>query len=206
MAMPWGLTIKMTGHIMTAMKTPTVREKLLQAGLDQFHKAGFNGSSVEDITDLAGVPKGSFYNHFESKEDLAAEVVDRYCELGPSALLGDTGVSPVKRLKRYFAALSERESGYKRGCLLGNFSSELADHSEAVRRRLETAFDAWVKLVASVIKEAQGAGEVDSKLKPEQLASVLLSTFEGALLRARAANDPKALKEFLGIGFSRLIG
>jgi TetR/AcrR family transcriptional regulator, transcriptional repressor for nem operon len=188
------------------MSKPGVREKLLQAGLDQFHRAGFNGSSVEDITDLAGVPKGSFYNHFESKEDLATEVVDRYCELSQSALLGDSGVSPIKRLKRYFTALGERESGYKRGCLLGNFSSELADHSEPVRLRLQRAFDEWVKLIASVIKEAQDAGEVDSKLKPEQLAGVLLSTFEGALLRARAANDPKALKEFLGIGFSRLVG
>jgi TetR/AcrR family transcriptional repressor of nem operon len=177
------------------MKKPSVREKLLQAGLDQFHRAGFNGSSVEDITDLAGVPKGSFYNHFDSKQDLAAEVVDRYCELGPSALLRDTAASPVKRLKRYFTALIERESGYKKGCLLGNFSSELADHSEPVRRRLETAFDAWVKLIASVIK-----------VKAEQLAGVLLSTFEGALLRARAADDPKALREFLGVGFSRLIG
>jgi len=188
------------------MKRSSVREKLLQAGLDQFHRAGFNGSSVEDITNLAGVPKGSFYNHFESKEDLATEVVDRYCDLSPRALLHDTTVSPVKRLKRYFTTLSERETGYKKGCLLGNFSSELADHSEPVRLRLARAFDEWMKLIASVIKDAQEAGEVDSKAKPEQLAGVLLSTFEGALLRARAANDPKALKEFLGIGFSRLIG
>ena len=188
------------------MKKPSVKEKLLQAGLDQFHRAGFNGSSVEDITDLAGVPKGSFYNHFESKEDLATEVVDRYFEIAPSALLRDTAVPPVKRLKRYFTALSERESGYKKGCLLGNFSSELADHSEPVRRRLEKAFDEWMKLIASVIREAQEAGEVDSKAKPEQLAGVLLSAFEGSLLRARAANDSKAMKEFLSVGFSRLIG
>jgi TetR/AcrR family transcriptional regulator, transcriptional repressor for nem operon len=190
------------------MKRPSTREKLVQAGLDQFHRAGFNGTSVEDITDLAGVPKGSFYNHFKSKEDLAVEVVERYVELGPHATLRDTTVPPIKRLKRHFIALSERSSefGQKRGCLLGNFSSEMADHSEPVRLRLETAFDEWMKLIASVIKEAQEAGEVDTKFKPEQLAGVLLSAFEGALLRARAANDPKALKEFMGVGFSRLIG
>ena len=190
------------------MSRPNVREKLVQAGLDQFHRAGFNGSSVEDITALAGVPKGSFYNHFKSKEDLAAEVVDRYVELRPRAMLRDTAVPPIKRLKRYFAAMSEGslESGHKRGCLLGNFSSEMADHSEPVRLRLQTAFNEWVTLIANVIKEAQEAGEVDSKVKPEQLAGVLLSAFEGAILRARAANDPRALKEFMGVGFSRLIG
>jgi TetR/AcrR family transcriptional repressor of nem operon len=196
----------MTGHIIQTMKRPSVREKLVQAGLDQFHRAGFNGTSVEDITGSAGVPKGSFYNHFKSKEDLAVEVVQRYVELGPHAMLRDTTVPPVKRLKRYFTAVIERFPGQKGGCLLGNFSSEMADHSEPVRLRLETAFDEWQKLIASVIKEGQEAGEVDAKFKPEQLAGVLLSAFEGALLRARAANDPKALKEFMGIGFGRLIG
>ena len=192
------------------MSRPNVREKLVNAGLEQFHRAGFNGSSVEDITDLAGVPKGSFYNHFKSKEDLAAEVVERYVEQYAMLLatLRDTAVPPVKRLKRYFTAMSEGYLGFghKRGCLLGNFSSEMADHSEPVRLRLQTAFDEWVKLIANVIKEAQEAGEVDSKVKPEQLAGVLLSAFEGAILRARAANDPRALKEFMGVGFSRLIG
>ena len=192
------------------MARPNVREKLVTAGLEQFHRAGFNGSSVEDITDLAGVPKGSFYNHFKGKEDLAVEVVERYVEQHAMlrAMLRDAAVSPVKRLKRYFTAISEGsvDFGHKRGCLLGNFSSEMADHSEPVRLRLQMAFENWVKFIANVIKEAQEAGEVDSKVKPEQLAGVLLSAFEGALLRARAANDPKALKEFLGIGFSRLIG
>ena len=111
---------------------------------------GFNGSSVEDITDLAEVPKGSFYNHFKSKEDLAVEVIDRYIEQGPHALLSDTGIPPLKRLKVYFSALGQDfvDSGYKKGCLLGNLSSELADHSGPVRRRLESAFDDWVKQIA----------------------------------------------------------
>jgi TetR/AcrR family transcriptional repressor of nem operon len=190
------------------MARPSVRDKIVRAGVAQFHRVGFNGSSVEDITLLAEVPKGSFYNHFKSKEDLAAEVVDRYFAQGSHAMLGDTAVPPVTRLKRHFAALSKAfvDSGYKKGCLLGNFSSELADHSAAVRHRLETAFDEWMTLIANVIAEAQEAGEVDSKLKPEQLAGFLLSAFEGSLLRARAANNPTALKEFTTVVFSRLIG
>jgi TetR/AcrR family transcriptional regulator, transcriptional repressor for nem operon len=189
------------------MAKPNVREKIVQAGLDVFHRAGFNGSSVEDITNLAEVPKGSFYNHFKSKEDLALEVIDRYVQGDTQSLLADTAVPPATRLKRYFAALGDTfaHAGYKRGCLLGNFSSELADHSAPVRRRLETAFADWVKLIANVIREAQQAGEVDSKLKPEQLASFLLSAFEGALLRARAANDATPLKEFASVTFNHLI-
>lgn len=202
------LTNETTGHITGPAMRPNTRDKIVRAGLDQFHRLGFNGSSVEDITDLAGVPKGSFYNHFKSKEDLALEVIDRYIEQGPHALLGDTGIPPLKRLKGYFSALGQEfvDSGYKKGCLLGNFSSELADHSGSVRRRLESAFDDWVKQIAGVIKEAQKVGEVDSKLKPEQLAGVLLSAFEGALLRGRVSGDSAPLKEFIAVGFGRLIG
>ncbi len=190
------------------MAKPNAREKIVRAGLDQFHRVGFNGSSVEDITNLAGVPKGSFYNHFKSKEDLAVEVIDRYVEQNPNALLGDSTVAPLKRLKAYFSALSQEfvDSGCKKGCLIGNFSSELADHSGPVRRRLEIAFDNWVKRIAGVIREAQKAGEVDSKLKPEQIAGALLSAWEGALLRGRVSGDPAPLKDFMTIGFARLIG
>ena len=203
-----GLTNKTTGHIIRPMAKPNVRDKILRAGLDQFHRVGFNGSSVEDITNLAEVPKGSFYNHFKSKEDLAVEVIDRYVEEGPQLILDDDTVAPLKRLKAYFSALGQEfvDSGFKKGCLLGNFSSELADHSAPVRRRLEGAFDNWVRRLAVVIKEAQKTGDVDSKLKPEQLAGVLLSAFEGALLRARVAGDAAAVKEFMTVGFGRLIG
>ena len=190
------------------MAKPNVRGKIVRAGLDQFHRVGFNGSSVEDITDLAEVPKGSFYNHFKSKEDLALEVIDRYIEQGPHAMLGDSGIPPLKRLKSYFSALGQEfvDSGHTKGCLLGNFSSELADHRGPIRRRLESAFDDWVKRIAGVIKEAQKVGEADSRLKPEQLAGALLSAWEGALLRARATGDAAPLKEFMAVGFGRLIG
>jgi TetR/AcrR family transcriptional repressor of nem operon len=190
------------------MAKRNVRDRVVRAGLDQFHRVGFNGSSVEDITHLAEVPKGSFYNHFKSKEDLAVEVIDRYIEQGLHAMLGETGIPPLKRLRGYFSALGQEfvDSGCKKGCLLGNFSSELADHSGPVRQRLESAFDNWVKRIAGVIREAQKVGEVDSRLKPEQLAGALLSAWEGALLRARVAGDAAPLKEFMAIGFGRLIG
>src|SRR5262249_24318548 len=70
-----------TGHI-PGVPRPGLREQLLAAGLATFHERGFNATSVQDITDAAGAPKGSFYNHFESKEALAAEAVRRYAERG----------------------------------------------------------------------------------------------------------------------------
>src|ERR1700758_148408 len=95
----------MTGHI-TLMK-PNVREQLIHKGLQVLHERGFHATSVEDITGAAGVPKGSFYNHFESKEDLGAEVVSRYLENSNKtlAVLRNPKLSPHARLRKYFEGL-----------------------------------------------------------------------------------------------------
>jgi TetR/AcrR family transcriptional regulator, transcriptional repressor for nem operon len=57
---------------------PSTRNAILEAGMKLFNERGFSACSVQDITDAADVPKGSFYNHFKSKEALAAELVTEY--------------------------------------------------------------------------------------------------------------------------------
>jgi len=79
-----------------AMARPNVRERLLDAGVEIFHRCGFNGCGVQEITDAAGVPKGSFYNHFASKEALGAAVLDRYWQQCASATLGILEDSEVR--------------------------------------------------------------------------------------------------------------
>lgn len=64
------------------MAKPHVREEILAAGLETLHNRGFNATSVQDITEAAGVPKGSFYNHFASKEELGSAFVAAYAEKG----------------------------------------------------------------------------------------------------------------------------
>ena len=53
------------------MAKPSARDRILDAAVQTLHERGFNGCGVQDITDAAGVPKGSFYSHFDSKEALA---------------------------------------------------------------------------------------------------------------------------------------
>src|SRR6266436_3990981 len=68
---------KMTSHIRDMPRAST-KEQIVTAAVETLHMKGFNATSVEDITNAAKVPKGSFYNHFKSKEDLAVEALDRY--------------------------------------------------------------------------------------------------------------------------------
>src|SRR5580692_2018381 len=109
------------------------REQIVQAGLKCLQERGFNGVGVQDITSSAGVPKGSFYNHFESKEALGAEIVDRYgSDTARREILADRSVAPLLRLRRHFERLNAIfvDAKFERGCLLGNFSAELANQSD----------------------------------------------------------------------------
>ena len=96
------------------MARPSLREKIVEAALDRFHAQGFNACSVQDITEAAGAPKGSFYNHFKTKELLALAALDRYLAESHVEILFEAGVAPRERLRRHFGFLANR---HKKTCL-----------------------------------------------------------------------------------------
>ncbi|AGC48383.1 TetR family transcriptional regulator [Myxococcus stipitatus DSM 14675] len=191
------------------MPRPSVRDRLLAAGLETLRTQGFNGCGVQDITDAAGVPKGSFYNHFDSKEALGAAVVDQYMRVGEERLapLQDTSLTPLRRLRQYFAAQVDMlvETKFECGCLLANFAAELADHSPLIRERVAASFATWARRIEDVLREAQAAGEVAADVSPDMLATFMLSAWEGAVLRARVEKGRAPLDGFLWLAFDRAL-
>jgi len=191
------------------MPRPSKRDHLVASALETIHSRGFNASAVQDITDAAGLPKGSFYNYFESKEALALEVIDRYGKQrgALASVLSDESISPVERLRRYFAlqATNLAERNYERGCLAGNLSAELADHSRPVRDRLSSNFAAWSRAIELCIRDGQKAGEISRDIDPRALADFLLNSFEGAMLRMKVEKDSSPLDQFMTLVFSRVL-
>src|SRR3954451_16319460 len=107
---------------MVRLSSHDVRERLLEAGVRVFARSGFNGCSVQDITDDAGVPKGSFYNHFDSKEALGAAALRHYWADGACdrlQVLNEPGLSPLARLRAYFEQANAELAGmhFTCGCL-----------------------------------------------------------------------------------------
>lgn len=189
---------------------PHTRADLLKAGVRAFHRGGFNATGVQEIVAEAGVPKGSFYNHFPSKDAFGAEVIDAYFDAAQAdlrALLLDPSIPGLDRLERYFSAHTERmtSGGFARGCLLGNLSLEVADHSELMRERLSQKFTAWEGLFAGCIRAAQQDGAIANEADASALAHVLLNSWEGALLRARAEKSREPLDRFRDILFGTLL-
>jgi TetR/AcrR family transcriptional regulator, transcriptional repressor for nem operon len=190
------------------MVRPNVRQKIVDAGLKVLIEKGFNGCGVQDITTAAGVPKGSFYNHFESKEALGAEVVDCYGrDQRRRAALADTSVLPLQRLRAHFERLNETYAGahFGRGCLLGNFSAELADQSPVIRERLADLYLVWSTDIAAVVAQAQADGSIATKTPAADLAAFLVDAYEGALLRARVEKSGRALDRFMKVAFTQIL-
>jgi TetR/AcrR family transcriptional repressor of nem operon len=191
------------------MARHNVREQIVEAGLKTLLKKGFNACGVRDITEAAGVPTGSFYNHFASKEALGAEIVERYAR-GDSRRkdLRDKALPPLERLRRHFAGLNQMYADleYGRGCLLGNFSAELADHSPLIRERLAALSASWTKDIEDAVRDAQADGSISTGANPADLAAFLLDAYEGALLRARVEKSGAPLDRFMTITFTRLLG
>jgi TetR/AcrR family transcriptional repressor of nem operon len=190
------------------MGRPSAREEIVQAGLKCLVEKGFNAVGVQDITDTAGVPKGSFYNHFESKEALGVEIVERYgANQTRREILTDPSVPPLQRLRRHFDRISAlfAESHFKRNCILGGFSAELANQSETIRESLRKLYGQWTKDIEATIAEAQTKGEIANKTKASDLAAFLLDSYEGALLRARVERSRKPFDRFMKFAFGQLL-
>src|SRR6187402_498179 len=121
----------MDDHII-AMAKLSNRDKILSAGVRVVHERGFGGASVRDIVRAAGVPQGSFTNHFASKEAFGLEVLNLYFETGRAkmeATLRNDALPPLKRIADYidFAVAPEGCEDPRNGCLVGNFSAEVVD-------------------------------------------------------------------------------
>lgn len=189
------------------MPRPSARDQILKAGHETLLKRGFNGTSVQDITQAAGVPKGSFYNHFDSKEALGAEVLRRYVAAGRQADVGDSGLPPLARLRRSFERKGDAvvAGGFEYACMLGIFGSELANQCEEIRVEAEAGFEGWVAGVAAMLTEARAAGELPIHAKVDELATFLVGAWQGAVLLAKVRRSREPLQAFFDVTFQQLL-
>lgn len=188
------------------MARPNTRNAILESGTKLLIERGFNACSVQDITDAAGVPKGSFYNHFKSKEVLAAEILTEYGKgTTDRSILANPDVPPLTRLKKHFTALNEYFSRCHDGCLVGKFMAEVSDDTPQIRAGLQGVLSLWDKQIASAIAAGQEQGSIRKDLKAAELAAFLIDSYEGAILRTRVEKSPRALKSFLKVVFASIV-
>ncbi len=183
------------------MSRPSNREQLIETGVETLMCRGFSNASVRDIASAAGVPLGSFTNHFRSKEDYAVEVLDRYFASLQDVMaqtLESPNMAPLQRLDAYLDVITDlmSVSGWRYGCLIGNLGLEVSGYSELIRTRLQGIFADWLRPFLAVVVDAQRSGELRDDLSPEELAEFLLAGWHGAILRMKVERSDEPLKRF----------
>ena len=183
------------------MSRPSNREQLIETGVETLMCRGFSNASVRDIASAAGVPLGSFTNHFRSKEDYAVEVLDRYFASLQDVMaqtLESPNMAPLQRLDAYLDVITDlmSVSGWRYGCLIGNLGLEVSGYSELIRTRLQGIFADWLRPFLAVVVDAQRSGELRDDLSPEEVAEFLLASWHGAILRMKVERSDEPLKRF----------
>lgn len=176
----------------------THKERLLRQGMKLFYANGFHGTTVDAVLEASGVPKGSFYHHFRSKDAFGLAVLDRYMSLQLELLdaaARDGGGSTAETLERYYTTLSDLfvDSEFQRGCLAGKFSTELAAGSAAFRDQLAHAMAVWHDTLTDMLRQGQQRGDVRADRSAADLAHTVLALVQGAFVIALSSRDTAAL-------------
>lgn len=192
-----------TGRInepMSRRDLKEIREKLLDEGVLLLMEQGYHGTGLQELVNKVGVPKGSFYNYFPSKEDFSAEVVRHYIEPFIRQLdghLGRKGVAADAALSAYFEELiieTERK-GFKGGCLLGNLIGEIGDTSELCQASLRDAVHRYREKLREAFARGQREGSFRKDIDAKDMADFLVNVWQGALLRMKIERSIRPLTQ-----------
>lgn len=176
------------------------RERILQAGIEVMYLHGYNGTGVKDIVNAAGIPKGSFYNYFDSKEAFALAALDEMfgCTC-TNQYLQSTELPPLERLTGFFESGAEKakQGGYLLGCFIGNLTQEMADVNEPIRLKLDFLLCKLTTLIEDCLRDAQENGDLAKDRDVKKMAQFIFNAWEGTLMRMKAAKNCNAFDSFL---------
>ncbi len=178
------------------------RLHIIRKGLKALYLKGYNATGVKEITDASDIPKGSFYNHFKSKEDFAIETMsyflDRELEV-MAEVLNDTSRSPLERIEdlyRYKIDNFVRQGSFSLGCYLCNMTLEMADVSEPIAKAASKMLEREYAPVLDCLREALDTGELDASCDVNELSDLIRNSWLGALIIMKANKSPEPLYAF----------
>lgn len=162
---------------------------------------GFPSTTVDQLCEVAGVSKGSFYHYFESKEDLAVETLRVYYTRGVEKLMGGDFQREPDAAKQALGFLTHTEAlaaeHWKQGCLLATFVVDMAEAHPKIRAEVVRLFD---EIISGMVPLFEALLPASCTVTPLEVAEHYIATLEGGIVLAKAYNDPQripaALRQF----------
>ncbi len=178
-------------------KGEQTRRDIVEKAAPLFNRKGFEGTSLADLMRATGLQKGGIYRHFSGKRELAAEAFDYAWEKAVRGRLDGVADVPdcVDRLKKTIDNFVERRAGLvPGGCPLLNTAVEADDGNPMLRARARKALQGWTERLSRITAEGIQKNQIEQSVAPRQLAELIISSLEGALLISRLQNDEAPLR------------
>jgi TetR/AcrR family transcriptional repressor of nem operon len=183
---------------------------LLRTGMEIMLEKGYTNTGIQEVLSSLGVPKGSFYHYFESKESFAVAIIHQFDHDYLEELiqiLDDRRQTPLQRLKTYCeqGKANFESQACRKGCLIGNLSQEMSDQSEVLRKELSTVMARWRDLFAACIAEGQLSREITTVASAYEIAEFFSSGWSGAVMRAKTVKNVEPMDIFIELMFKHFL-
>ena len=190
-------------------KTPA-RESIIKNGAFLIHSKGYNNTGLSDILKAAGVPKGSFYFYFKSKDEFGLTVLDYYWESVQGmtdAHCSDKNVPPLKRLARIMDVYHKlfESMGFNCGCPIGNLMQEMSDLNEGFREKVSDIYSRMKDFIAQLLAEAQEKGDLPPSIDIDSTAQFILNSWEGTIMHMKVTKSNEPFNLFKQMIFERIL-
>ena len=144
------------------------KNEIIDLGKTVFRTNGLNKTGVNMIIEKAELPKGSFYNFFESKEDYARQVLNSYVSdqyAFASKILDDNEKGPLERIESFYRTMIDINGAEncENGCLLANMTMEMGGHSDDFSHDMDYHFAGITEILAKCVAAGQNQGEITDK-------------------------------------------
>ncbi len=192
------------------MKANT-KEKILATGADIVLKKGFNHTGIQELLKAAGIPKGSFYFYFDSKESFGIELIDyynRYISDNMAEYVRQQGATTALERLRLTLEWSFKVlvmNDFKGGCPIGNLSMEMADINESFRIKLNEAISGIKRHIAILLEKAKAEKEIEASADIDALSEFLFSSWEGTLLLMKVTKSATPQDAFFDMIFNKVL-
>lgn len=187
---------------LTPVKRNQVRDLLLKKGFEAFRRSSISGAGLKEVLDAASVPKGSFYYYFKSKDAFVHEILQTHATRHiehMQAILTDLSITPVQRIRKYFE--TEVDTCVKnfdtKRIFLAKAGLELVHTDDVARQIIEQSFIKLEAALARCLAEAQLQRQISGDIDCEGLASLMLNSWQGALLRMKTQQSVVPLQIFI---------
>ncbi len=191
------------------MKKDT-KANILEIGAQIVHQKGFNATGIQEVLNAAGVPKGSFYFYFKSKEEFGLQLIDYFSNFLLSKmkeLLNAENVAPLDKLWNYFEWFRSyfEQNNFTGGCPIGNLAQEMGDLNDSFREKLKSVLDKMKTNIVQCLEEARQQGDLSPALDIFNLSDFIVSSWQGALLQMKVMKTTAPVRNFERILFDSLL-